>query len=72
MRLRRFNHKEYGRELLWSGREEFLVHMTGPPCVISSALKLACLKAEWDYESYFLAVLFDDQSLIVPLGRQLP
>jgi hypothetical protein len=65
MRLMSFNHREYGRELLWSGREEFLVHMMGDDCAVRAAIKAACIKAQWDYESYFLAALFNSHELIV-------
>ena len=64
MRLTAYNSRDYGRQLLWAGREEFLVHMLEPPCPIRAAIEIACRKAGWDYESYFLAAMFDDRSLI--------
>lgn len=61
--------RDAARGVLWGEREVLLPHLLGHSCPIVTKAEELCIRAQWTYESYLMAVVFDDESLIVETSK---
>lgn len=62
--------RESARRILWSDREQLLPHLLEHRgCGVYGAVQELCATAEWTFESYLLATLFDVADLIVEVTK---
>ena len=58
--------QESARRILWGDREVLLPHlMEHQHCGVYAAVEELCETAGWTMDSYFLAILFDVEELLV-------
>ena len=54
---------------LWGKREDLLPHLLNHQCPVRAGVEELCILAEWTYESYLLAALFDREELLVEVTK---
>jgi len=54
---------------LWGNREVLLQHLLNHKCPVQAGVERLCALAEWTYESYLLAALFDREELLVEVTK---
>jgi hypothetical protein len=55
---------ERARATLWEERELIVEHVFEHQCAVGVAVRHLCEQAAWDYETYLVAIVFDERSLI--------
>jgi hypothetical protein len=62
--------RESARRVLWDMREEHLPHlMEDHTCYVGPVVRELVERAGWTYDSYFLAVFFDNRDLLTEIGE---
>jgi hypothetical protein len=61
--------RDSNRGVLWGEREVLLPHLLEHQCPVTDEVREMCVEAEWTYESYLLAVLFDVRELLVTVTK---
>lgn len=61
--------RDSNRGVLWGERENLLPHLLEHRCPVTDVVEEMCRKAEWTFDSYLLAALFDVKELIVEVTK---
>jgi hypothetical protein len=61
--------KRSARGVLWGERENLLPHLLNHRCPVTEKVAALCATAEWTFESYLLAALFDREELLVEVTK---
>jgi len=61
--------RDSNRGVVWGERENLLPHLFEHRCAVTDKVREMVAAAEWTYESYLLAVLFDRKDLLVEVAK---